>query len=177
MMKRAFCALVLFCGCPSYAEPPPQPMQWRPVSELYVAAGPARLYSDNVVYVQTHMSGPCAGQCTEGVFHRVDLAPYGVPVDAKAAFLSGMLIITHGETVETADLQIVFRAPGDTTSCARVMGQTTEAHVGGGQRSMMATWVPLYGGAFEWCFRTSTPGSWPTHSSYGVNLSLQAWVR
>ena len=101
----------------------------------------------------------------------------GLTADAQAAFLSGLLIITRGTTSETADITLTFRRPGDGTPCTKYLGQAVEAHSGGGQRSPISSWVPLDDGKFEFCYRIMTPGSWPTNSAYGINMSLQAWTR
>ena len=100
-------------------------------------------------------------------------------------FLSGLLIITHGTTPETADMYVGFRAYGDTGTEAGLpasggtwyLGQSVETSVTGGQRSAMATWVPVRDGKFEFRFSKATPGTYPIHSSYGVNLTIQAWGR
>jgi hypothetical protein len=75
---------------------------------------------------------------------------------------------------------VVFRAPGDnavTCDHRHIVAQTVEAHVGGGQRSTMAAWVPVRSGEIEWCWFRNTAGNWPDNPAYGVNLFLQAWVR
>lgn len=169
---------------PARAEAPILPLPWVKVTEFYVTASPSRLYGpDNAVYVQTHLPTNYGPQAT-GVWHTVDLGAFGVPPDALAAFLSGMLVITGGTTAEIADIQVGFRRPGDTTPCTKYLGQTVfqtnvigEQVVYGGQRSNMATWVPLVDGKFEFCYQISTPGAWPSNSSYAINLSLQAWAR
>lgn len=157
---------------------PALPLPWVKASEVFFTPSPARLYPNNAVYVGTHLGSGNYGTQGESQWHTVDLKPFGVAGDAITAFLSGMLIITHGTTPETADLQIVFRKPGD-ASCptSAVLGQTIEASVYGGQRSTMATWVPLLNGCFQYSYYISTPGNWPQNSGYGINLSLQAWAR
>ena len=136
------------------------------------------MHSDNAVYAQTHLQdGLCFGNCTPGEWVRVDLKPFGVSADAKAAFLAGLLIITHGTESEISDLHITFKAPSATGNCAKYIGQAIEAHIGGGQRSSMATWVPLEDGLFDWCYTVGTDGACPTNPAYGVNLSPQAWTR
>lgn len=115
---------------------------------------------------------------TADTWQRIDLKPHGVPADAKAVQLTGILIVTHGQQPETADLSVAFRRPGvDAVTCANYVGQTVEAHVGGGQRTNLMTWVPVVDGAVEFCYRRSTQGQWPGNSAYGVNLFVQAWVR
>jgi len=157
---------------------PSLPLPWFKATEVYFTTSPARLYSDNAVWFGTHLGAGDYGPQGEAQWHSVDLKPYGVASDAISAFLSGVLIITHGTASETADMKIVFRKPGD-ASCpvSATMGQVVEAHVGGGQRSTMSTFVPLSNGCFEYSYTLSTPGDWSANSGYGVNLSLQAWAR
>lgn len=125
------------------------------------------------IFVNTYTNtGP-----TEAVWNRLSLASLGVPSDAKGVFLSGILIITHGTTVQTCDLTISFRAPGDTIDAGNYIGQTIEAAVGSGQRSNMSTWAPARNGEIEFYWKRNTPGQWPTECSYGINLSAQAYVR
>lgn len=171
-------ALALFSGTVARGEAPSLPLPWTKVSEFFVTPSPARLYGpSNAVYVQTHLPTNYGPQAT-GVWHAVDLRPWGVASDAHAAFLSGMLVITHGASEEIADLHLVLRRPGDfSVDCSKYIGQVVEAHISGGQRSGMASWVPLQDGQFEFCYQISTPGTWPSNSSYAINLSLQAWVR
>lgn len=184
--KRLLPAVAALCVTQAHAEAPILPFPWIKATEFYVTSSPSRIYGpDNAVYILTHgPDGSNFGPQETGVWHTIDLGPFGVPSDASAAFLSGLLIITGGSTAEIADLRVVFRRPGDTTSCAKYMGQASfqtnnvngQAIVGG-QRSTMATWVPLADGKFELCYQLSTTGSWPTNPSYGINLSVQAWAR
>jgi hypothetical protein len=128
------------------------------------------------------MSRPAG--CAPATWCKVAVSDYGLPKDTKAVFLSGILIITHGMTPETADLKVGLRAFGDVTDPETISpggvwydGQTVEAAVGNGQRSTMSTWVPVRDGAFEFRWERSTGGQWPTNSSYGVNLTIQAHAR
>lgn len=190
MFARLTAALALLCSTGALAEPPPSPLPWLKVTDLYVTPSPARMYGPaNAVYVQTGLpSGLNEGPQTRGAWHTVDLTPFGVAPNATAAFLAGLLVITGGTAAEVADIQVGFRRPGDTTPCTKYLGQTsfqTNAVViggqvvplPGGQRSNMATWVPLADGKFEFCYNVSTGGAWPTNPSYAINLSLQAWAR
>lgn len=111
------------------------------------------------------------------IWQTIDLKPFGVAADAKSAFLSGILIITHGMTIETCDLTVAVRAPGSVFSAGNYIGQTIETQVASGQRSNMSTWVPLVNGSFQFQWNRSTMGDWPDQCSYGINLSLQAWVK
>lgn len=113
----------------------------------------------------------------DGNWYTVDLKPYGVPADAKAAFLSGILIVSHGDFAGTVNMYINLRAPNSSVPCANALGQVVDAFVGGGQRSGFSSWVPLVNGQFQVCLLpTPTPvaQSWP---AIGANLSLQAWTK
>lgn len=197
-MRRSALSLFAFLAFLSsaLAEPPANPMPWVKLSELYYTPTQARLYGANTgqncltticnaLYVQTRISGAGNnyGQQSINTPTTVDLTqpPYNLPTDAKVAFLSGMLIITHGTSSETADIHVTVGADGDPNfECnaqTRYLGQTIEASVGNGQRSNAAFWTPLTNGKFKFCYWVATPGSWPTNSAYGLNFSLQMWGR
>lgn len=168
MMRRALVVLAALAACGAQANPVPV---WVEGTSIGVPVGNAK--HPQALFANSYSgAGPAAG-----VWTRVFTDQYGVPPDAKAVFLSGILIITHGMAQETADLTVAFRACGNDLPAAAYSGQTVEAHVGGGQRSGVATWVPLDRGCFEWVWNRSTQGQWPNNSAYGVNLSLQAYVR
>lgn len=125
------------------------------------------------IFVNTYTNtGP-----PEAVWNRISLSSLGIPPDASGVFLSGILIITHGTTIQTCDLTISFRAPGDTIDAGNYIGQTIEASVGSGQRSNMSTWAPARNGEIEFYWKRNTTGQWPTECSYGMNLSAQSYVR
>lgn len=112
-----------------------------------------------------------------GQWHLADVTTHNIPADVKAVFLTGRLVITHGTNQETCDLTIAFRAPGADVSADDWMGQAVEAHVGGGQRSGFASWVPVVDGKFEWLWGRSTYGQWPSGCAYGVFLYPQEYKR
>lgn len=179
MIKQAsisLCALAAALSA-AHAEPPPLPMTFQKSTEIYTATNQVRMYTDNPIYFGANVPQTW-GKPASGVWHRTDLKPFGVASDAKAAYLSGMVIITHGETSEVAEIRLTARRPGDNASdCNKYLGQAVEAHINGGIRSGLSFWVPLVNGEFEWCWTPSTGGVWPTNSAYGANMSLLAWVR
>lgn len=184
MRFLAFLAGLWLAGSAAHAQAPNY--QWEKVNEFYVTRTPSIQYGAGVspLFISTCSPYTASAGChtnwyyATNTWHKIDLKPHGVAADAKVAFLTGLMIITHGSTQETADAIIGFRKPGDTSAtCGQYIGQVTEAHIGGGQRSGLATWVPLENGEFEFCWRVSTPGLWPQHSSYGLNLAVQAWGR
>lgn len=195
-LMRSLAAACCLCGGFAYAEPPPLPLPWVKLSEIYYTPTQARLYGSggstlncgapagsvslcNAVYIQTHGApGTNEGPQTPNVPITIDLRPFGVADDAKAAFLSGILVITHGNASELAEVRVTFAADdGSPFDCSRYLGQAGEASIGNGIRSNMATWVPLTGGKFRLCYYIGTPGNWPANSSYAINLSVQAWGR
>jgi hypothetical protein len=194
-MRALSAILICLIATAARADPPANPVPWVQLTEIYYTPSQVRLYGSgddpnrncltvicNAIYVQTHLSGEGVnfGQQSPNTPTTVDLTgpPYNLPSDAKAAFLTGMLIITHGTTSETADIHLTAGAYGDNAfDCAFYLGQTIEASVGNGQRSNAAFWVPLTNGKFKFCYSLSTSGQWPTNSSYGINFSLQMWGR
>ena len=80
-------------------------------------------------------------------------------------FLSGILIMTHGTSLETADLNISFRSVENDELCptpqtyksVQYIGQAVEASVGNGQRSNMETCVTAKNGKFQF-HHASTEG-------------------
>lgn len=150
---------------------------WTRMSEFYVRSDAAVTRGD--IFVNTHTGKHLPEACAAGKWCTVEVSKFGLPADVKAVFLVGLLIITHGETVETADLTIAFRAYSaeDIPTDQGYIGQSTETTPAGGVRSPMATWAPVRDGKFQFKYGKSTEGDWPAHSSYGVNLTIQAWAR
>lgn len=110
-----------------------------------------------------------------GQWSTVDVSSL-VPTGTIAIRLDGILIITHGSTPETADLTVAFRT--DPSWNYGYIMQTVEASVGNGQRSNAGAWVSLDANrCFQMQWTKSTFGTWPTNSSYGINLSLTAYLR
>lgn len=173
-MRFAVAVIALVAQC--VAAGAQQLLPFGDVTKLHVVMGSPR-QTIGPVFANSYTGlGPIANQ-----WKLVDLTQWGVPTTARWAFFTGFLIITHGSTAETADLQVTLRATGDTgVTCTYTspwyIGQTVEAAIGGGQRSNMAVWVPLVNGTFEWCWTRSTAGTWPANSAYGVNLSLEAYA-
>lgn len=160
-------------------------MQWEKLDELWLSAEQPRMYGPtdyttplpwNAVYERHNVVDSYGNPPDQ--WHTVDLTPFGVAPDATFAFLAGILIITHGTAQEVAEVRVTFRRPGDDDAdISKYIGQTIEGNVGGGQRSNMATWVPLKAGKFEYSYHMNTGGVWPANSSCGINLSVQAWGR
>jgi len=114
----------------------------------------------------------------EDTWTTIDLAEKcGLPLDSKEVFLAGLLIITHGNAVQIADLWALFRAPGDDLDPGSYQIQAIEPHLGGGVRSTVALWVPVVDGKVELYWHGAGSGVWPAESAYAINLACQAYVR
>lgn len=94
-----------------------------------------------------------------------------LPIDTKAVFLSGLLVITHPGGSVTCDLWANFRAPDSTLPEGSYQMQTIEATAGAGVRSNAAVWVPVKERKFDVYW------SYTSGCSSLINLSLQAYVR
>lgn len=126
------------------------------------------------IFVNTY-TGAGLSQFPPGQWNVLDLSSQ-TSNKAIWALLSGILIITHGSAVETADITLLFRNIGNTINEGNYHGQSIETSVGNGQRSTYATGIPLTNGKCEFYWDKSTGGSYPTNSSYGINLSVQAFA-
>src|SRR6476659_4609493 len=96
-------------------------------------------------YVQTHT---LASSPAPNVWHTISVKDFGVPEDAKAVFLAGILIITHGYAQETGNLTVSLRAFGSTMRDDKYVMQTLAALQGQGERSNAASWCPVHEGKF-----------------------------
>lgn len=175
-MRGLFLLFWALFAIPAHADGP-YILPWEKVTELWLTPSQVRLYGPGALNSGVGVS-PTVGCITPNAWCVADLRRYGVPADAKYAFLTGLLIITHGYGSQLAWMTVTMRRPGDTSAnCEKYIGQVVEAHTGGGQRSGMATWVALMNGQVEYCFNYALPIGWPDWSSYVVNLSVQAWAR
>ena len=136
---------------------------WEKATEIYIRKDNSITRGDIFINTFTGVTKPDG--CTMDTWCTVDLSEL-VPKSAISVFLSGILIITHGTSLETADLNISFRSiendelcpTPQTPECVQYIGQAVEATVGNGQRSNMATWVPVKNGKFQFRYHTSTGG-------------------
>lgn len=193
MRRLSSLLILLLSAVGAAADPPPIPLPFVQVTpnffynplqvSLYGPGSTGRDCSDpalpcDAVYFMTHLpAGGNLGPQTADTPITVDLTPYGVSADAKVAQLTGIMIITHGSTVEIADMWLTFAAAAASIDCTKYIGQVVEASLEGGQRSPLTVMVPLTNGKFQYCYHVTTPGAWPTNSSYGVNMSVQAYWR
>lgn len=126
------------------------------------------------IFINTY-TGAGVSTYPENTWVDVDVSAI-TPIGTKAIRLDGILIITHGSTVEICDLTVAFRAVQN-FEYGYIM-QTIEADTTGGQRSNAGAWVALDANRkFQMKWKRSTSGQWPTSCSYGVNLSVTAYLR
>lgn len=146
-----------------------------PYREGYIIGVPEKspLSQNPVIFLNTY-TGVGA---TRNTWTTVDLSEI-VPSGTKSVCLDGILIITHGTSSETADLMVHFRKPSETYEYGYIM-QTVETAVGSGQRSNASVWVSLdENRCFQYKWNTQYPvNSYPSYSSYGLNLTLTAYIR
>lgn len=157
----------------------PPPSTFITVSEFHVNTGPARQFIGPIFVNSNTGNGPQAFVWTPLNLATID----PLAVQAKVAQLSGRLIITGGTTPEIADLGVVFRTPGDTSTTCDVPNFAAQAvyqsnpGASGGVRQNITIRVPFIAGEAEWCWFRSTTAAWPASASYGVNLNLDWWAK
>lgn len=145
---------------------------WLSAGQFYVPDGLEGGHY-NLLFINTTNSVPVP----PGQWVTIDAKANFVPADATAILVQGTLIITHGTTPASCDLQIYVREPGRTYSAFGAFGQVIETAVGGGQRSPWTFVIPVEDGKFEFWWSRSTQGDWPTHCAYGVNLRVAGFWR
>lgn len=129
-----------------------------------------------LVYFNSYYPANGALNLPRGVWTTIDAKLAGVPADALAVDLNGILIITHGTVRESCDLHLALRKVGDTLPCDYYIGQTVEMEPGNGQRSNMSSWVPVVNGEFQACWTGTTTIPWPDSCAYGTTLHVQSYV-
>jgi len=98
-----------------------------------------------------------------------------VPENAKSIYLTGILIMTTGNTWETPYMTIKFRRKGCLLE-PKHSHMASIASTPGSARSTMSVWVPLNENKeFEFMWTRSTGGQWPTNTAYGISLYLNAF--
>lgn len=98
-----------------------------------------------------------------------------IPPTAKSIYLTGLLIISCGNTPEQPNMTIKFRRKGETDEY-RYTHQTHYCTHPGATRSTLSLWVPLdEHQEFEFKWTRSTFGQWPNNAAYGIALYLNAW--
>jgi hypothetical protein len=145
------------------------PNAWVQLNSLYVAKeSPSQL---NVIAINSYLSDLQPAY----QWNVVDLSNY-LPEGAKAVNLSGLLIITHGTSIETADMHLYFRRYGSTDTSIYI-GQVIEASTLNGQRCTASYWVPLSEDLkFEFYWTRTNLGQYPDYSAYGMKFYINAWA-
>ena len=158
---------------------------WTPSSQIVLATAPQPAgTADGPIRFGVHVSAPWGNPVVpiENAWNTVDMTQWGVPANAIAVLLTGILIITHGEVAEEASMSMGFRACGDTTAIAPTPGgpgqavQVIEGLVGGGQRCTSSIWIPLNQGKFDFYFVTTSGGIYPANSAYAAEYYPQAYA-
>jgi hypothetical protein len=194
-------ALLLLCFATSaVAEPPPRPLPWTKLNELYFTTSQVRLYGtgddlsrdcltdsggDNALcnaiymlkYPPTWPDGSprkSYGPQTPNTPIITDLRPLlGPPEccdDAKFALLVGMLLMTP-TCCGTSEVTVTFARPEDPIDCSPT-GIMGQAL--NDVRSNATFPVPLTEGRVKWCY--SMPQG-AAGTSYGLNFSVIMWGR
>lgn len=146
--------------------------------------------SPSVVFLNTH-TGAGYWSFPRGQWVSVDLKPYGVPADATAALIHGLLLITMGATPGDAALVSVhFRRPGSTADCSNSTAYALAWKLPeGGVRSPFSDFAPLANGVMEVCIKTKwgSPvnnipladweASFNSVPAFGVNARLRGWLK
>lgn len=118
-----------------------------------------------------------------GVWQTIDLKPLGVPTNAVAVDVRGILIITDGSGTAIGDLACAFQVPGGPYTPASYCMQTCSVLSTGGARSNASAVVPCVNGEIDWAwYRGNSNGEWPSNpiaaypqgAAYGINLTLHA---
>jgi hypothetical protein len=179
-------AVALFITC---SPAPAQSPQWVSASEFFYNPGsskrPIAVYASSVRAVGTcfHISPEIQCNPPPDVWIDQDVIELGL-VNAKAAFLSSMLVITPNTAIIGTPL-VAFecRVPGSSSPHTRnwngyTIGQSGSAPELGavGARTPISLWCPVVDGKIEWMWHNeNSAGGVP--DDYLVHLSLQAWVR
>lgn len=151
--------------------------KWVLATQLLFPLGPPPYPVFFNTYTGDGVTVPWNGKTfAKGAWTRVDISDM-VPADTKGVCLSGIMIVTHGTTEETADLTINLKPPGSTENPLNYEGQVIEASIGNGQRSPFYSCVAVEGQKFDFYWNSNTPGTWPTNSSYGLSLQIQVIAR
>lgn len=120
----------------------------------------------------TYDEGP-----SSDTWNRLDLKPHGVPADAKAVLITGMLIITHGTTPQVANITITFKPPTEPGDPLKYIGQATEGNIGGGQRTNLTAWVAVDNGEIDYAYSFVAPTGHPNYAAYGINMHVDGYCK
>lgn len=135
----------------------------------------------SLLFANTYTGVNIPEHLTPWEWRAVDLTQHGVPKDAKAVFLQGILRVTHGtHPNHWCQVTLHFRQPGDVKDRTYIM-QTGEQNAQNGVRTNAAAWVPVKDGKIEvkWENKGAWGGAWkyPIGCSLGFNLTIGAYAR
>lgn len=161
---------------PTLTSPTGLSINWIVADEIGLIPDDVGRAGNNVIFLNSY-TGDGLAQFPQAQYGTADFTGI-IPADSKGVFLTGLLIITHGTTAETCDLQVFFRKNSSTPEW-NYIGQTLEASVGDGQRTPMFAFVPVENGKLQmmWKGNTFTAGNYPAHCAYGINYKLTGYVR
>jgi len=121
------------------------PYAWVEGSKIGVLTDSPESYSAIFVNSGKPETTPPAGEWIP-----LKVAQFGIPGDAKAVFIGGILIITHGRKTQLCNLTVTFAKPGSGTAPGNYIFQAAEGQTEGGQRSTAGAWVPVVNGVTAW---------------------------
>ena len=115
----------------------------------------------------------------------VDATRYGVPADAKAVMIDGILAITHGTMPQICGEQIAFRSPDQLQKTAEhvylpytiYIWQTGAYFPNDGARSTGSVIVPLVNGRFEYAWHIQGEPVLPIGCLHGGSFAINGYLR
>lgn len=170
-MKHLLAAFLILLAFPAHA-------QWMSSTETLIPiGGEIPLWRFNSSNGKGVVPGahPTVPAIPEGVMTQIDLLPLGVPIDAIAVHITSLLIITHGTMNEICDLQI--RIDGVAQIEQPYIGQSVEAHRGGGQRTNFSVIAPVNNGFVGIRWDGLSGADWPSGCAFGGNFVIDAVFR
>jgi hypothetical protein len=197
---RAVLAALLLAACAPLAWAANQwgnPTPWNVADDIIIcdksarpARSPAQFWP---VFFVSSTDAALMAKYPPDVWHTIDLTDYIPLPEIKSVRLDGLLVITHGSQVETADLHVSFRRHGESFDYTYVF-QTMETLQGGywpgttwwdehgnpvtglsiapgGQRSTAGAFVPVSADRkIDVKWHAPSPRQHPPYSAYIVNL-------
>ena len=121
----------------------------------------------------------------------VDATDYGVPVDAVAVFVQGVMAITHGLTPQICGETVSFRAPDQAQIVVSGLYKAPTNYVwqagsyfagdlnngGDGDRNPVSTVVPLVDGKFEFGWHAQGAQDYPAGCYSGGSFVITGYLR
>lgn len=161
--------------------PGPIPLVWEVCTEIGITRQQPSIHFNNLVYAQVGVTpeyGP-----PPGIWTVADATQWGVPTDAKALLIAGIIGITPANPPTLSNLTVYFRELGDSSAInppdfSYIMQASSSSE---GVRTNGQCVVPLVEGKFEWAYNISTSSyggpKWPSVPSYLINIGPMEWRR